>query len=263
MGATRVARILWYSLEPQLEALTGSPSHHVDQFFLARKASNAHARNIGAACQMACRPCQALCVSSDPALDSRGDPPHGGSYAQPSQSCGLRNAAMDSVEDLSFGEVADLIATVNETRRLDDKSREARSDATDAEARLEEICGISRTLAVYGTLVPGRANHHIVEPLGGEWTEGFVEGDLSPTGWGATLGYPAFRPRANGPLVAVHVLTSPLLSTDWARLDEFEGPGYRRILVPVFRISEADVRQLYSVANLYAAADDTPDESAR
>ena len=152
-------------------------------------------------------------------------------------------------------EVAELIAIVNRARGLDDKSRQFEMNATDAEARLETLFGISETLAVYGTLVPGRSNHHIVEPLGGEWTEGYVEGDLSPAGWGATLGFPAFLPRADGPLVAVHVLTSPRLSTDWPRLDDFEGPGYRRILVPVFKLDQADTRRLHTVANLYAAAD--------
>ena len=152
-------------------------------------------------------------------------------------------------------EASELIAIVNRARGLDDKSRQIEMNATDAAARLETAFGISRTLAVYGTLVPGRSNHHIVEPLGGEWTEGFVEGDLSPAGWGATLGFPAFLPRADGPLVAVHVLTSPLLSADWPRLDDFEGPGYRRILVPVFKIDHAGARRLHTVANLYAAAD--------
>lgn len=155
----------------------------------------------------------------------------------------------------SLDEVADLIATVNNARGLDDKSGEPRKVAADAEAQLETLFGISRTLAVYGTLVPGRSNHHIVEPLGGEWSEGFVEGDLAPAGWGATLGFPAFLPRAGGPLVGVHVLTSAKLSADWPRLDDFEGPGYRRILVPVFTVDEANSRQLHTVANLYAAAD--------
>jgi hypothetical protein len=48
-----------------------------------------------------------------------------------------------------------------------------------------------------------------VAPLGGEWTDGVVEGDLFPVGWGATLGYPAFRPMAGGAAVAVKVLTRP------------------------------------------------------
>ena len=57
-------------------------------------------------------------------------------------------------------------------------------------------------------------------------------------------GYPAFR-RGNGQ-VPVSVLTSPALPEHWARLDEFEGADYRRILVPVTLASGAIV-----VANLY------------
>ena len=90
-----------------------------------------------------------------------------------------------------------------------------------------------------------------------------IEGDLHPVGWGAALGYPAFRPRDGGPAVAVHVLTAPALATDWPRLDRFEGPGYRRILVPVFSPGAPDERRLHTVANLYAAAEAAPGEPAR
>lgn len=38
---------------------------------------------------------------------------------------------------------------------------------------------------------------------------------------------------ADGPEVEVHVLTSPSLIDDWDRLDDFEGPGYRRATVRV------------------------------
>jgi gamma-glutamylcyclotransferase (GGCT)/AIG2-like uncharacterized protein YtfP len=131
----------------------------------------------------------------------------------------------------------------------------------EAERELEARFGIQQTLAVYGTLAPGRSNHHVVSPLGGEWTEGVIEGDLFPVGWGATLGYPAFRPRAGGPAVGVHVLKADALASAWPRLDRFEGPGYRRILVPVFTSGRMDERRLYTVANLYAAADPAPGEA--
>lgn len=111
-----------------------------------------------------------------------------------------------------------------------------------------------RTLAVYGTLAPGLPNHHVVAPLGGEWSEGVIEGDLAPEGWGATLGYPAFRPRLGGAAVPVQLLTSPALAAAWPELDRFEGPEYRRILVPVFGAGPAGDWQLCTVANIYAAA---------
>src|SRR3954452_19168242 len=57
--------------------------------------------------------------------------------------------------------------------------------ALDAELRLDALFRTSETLAVYGTLAPGEPNYHVVAPLGGEWTSGFVEGDLLAVGWGA------------------------------------------------------------------------------
>jgi gamma-glutamylcyclotransferase (GGCT)/AIG2-like uncharacterized protein YtfP len=166
--------------------------------------------------------------------------------------------------DLSLAEVTRLVTAANATRWRSDVSGQAHAPgAVDAERRLEALFRLSHTLAVYGTLAPGRPNHHVVAPLGGEWTHGLVEGDLSPVGWGATLGYPAFRPRAGGPAVAVQVLTSPALAAAWPTLDRFEGPEYRRILVPVFSPGPADGRRLYTVANLYAATEDSPGAAAR
>ena len=148
-----------------------------------------------------------------------------------------------------------LLAAANAARwRGDGAGRAEEAGAADAERRLDALFHASRTLAVYGTLAPGQPNHHVVAPLGGEWTDGVIEGDLVPVGWGATLGYPAFRSRAGGPAVAVKVLTAPALATAWADLDRFEGAEYRRILVPVFSPGRADERRLYTVANLYAAA---------
>ena len=78
-------------------------------------------------------------------------------------------------------------------------------------------------------------------------------------GWGAALGYPGLHPRVGGDTVAVQVLRAPLLVSAWPTLDRFEGPGYRRILVPVFSTElspgQAGERRLYTVANLYAATE--------
>jgi gamma-glutamylcyclotransferase (GGCT)/AIG2-like uncharacterized protein YtfP len=154
-----------------------------------------------------------------------------------------------------FDDVTHLVAAVNASRGWADGTPGTFTmSAADAERRLEIRFGTSRALAVYGTLAPGRQNHHIVAPLGGEWSDGIVEGDLSPEGWGATLGYPAFRPRVGGAEIRVHLLTAPGLTTAWPELDRFEGPGYRRILVPVFRAGPRDAWQLHTVANIYAAA---------
>ena len=157
--------------------------------------------------------------------------------------------------ELSLDNVADLISVANATREPSDAlTRDAGKLAGDAESRLEDLFGVSCTLAVYGSLAPGRENHHVVAPLGGEWTEGVVEGDFAAEGWGATLGYPALRPRVGGAAVSVHVLNSPALAAAWPALDAFEGVEYRRILVPVFHSGRADQRALHTVANIYAAA---------
>jgi len=116
-----------------------------------------------------------------------------------------------------------------------------------AERELERRHRVSRVLAVYGSLAPGRENAGQLAGLGGAWLPGTVRGRLHPLGWGATAGYPGLRPEPDGDLVAVQVLVSPDLARGWARLDAFEGPDYRRLLVPVSTRDPA-----VCVANLYA-----------
>ena len=93
-------------------------------------------------------------------------------------------------------------------------------------------------LATYGTLAPGRVNHHQLAALPGRWLEGSVIGRLVEAGWGAKLGYPGLildlaglDPAAGA--VAVHLFESPELPGHWPRLDSFEGEGYRRVVAPV------------------------------
>ena len=171
------------------------------------------------------------------------------------------------MDDVSLPEVRRLVAAANAVRWQRDASGSAAgSDGRRAERQLDALFGTGHTLAVYGTLAPGQPNHHVVAPLGGEWTDGLVEGDLLPEGWGASLGYPGFRPRVGGDAVAVQVLTAPLLATAWPTLDRFEGPEYQRILVPVFSTEpgpgQAGERRLYTVANLYEATEANPGEAA-
>jgi gamma-glutamylcyclotransferase (GGCT)/AIG2-like uncharacterized protein YtfP len=110
--------------------------------------------------------------------------------------------------------------------------------------------GPGHRLATYGTLGPGRSNHHHVAGVTGRWFTGTVTGRLLPEGWGAALGYPALVLAPDGDPVAVHVLESAELPAHWARLDDFEGPGYRRVTVTV-RTDDGRVE-----ASLYALADD-------
>ncbi len=115
---------------------------------------------------------------------------------------------------------------------------------------LERRYGVGARLAVYGSLAPGRENHHVVKDLGGTWTGGlFVRGRLESAGWGAGLGYPALHWAEDGDRVAVQLLLAEGLRGAWGRLDEFEGPDYRRLLVPVYDAAGA----LATIANLYAA----------
>jgi hypothetical protein len=80
------------------------------------------------------------------------------------------------MDDLSLPEVRRLVAAANALRRQSDASGSAGgSDARYAEGHLDDIFGTSHTLAVYGTLAPGKPNHHVLMPLGGEWTDGLIQ----------------------------------------------------------------------------------------
>jgi gamma-glutamylcyclotransferase (GGCT)/AIG2-like uncharacterized protein YtfP len=171
------------------------------------------------------------------------------------------------MDDLSLPEVRRLVDAANALRRQGDASGGAASvRSRRAEQRLDDLFKTSHTLAVYGTLAPGQPNYHVLASLGGEWPDGLIEGDLLPMGWGADLGYPGFRPRIGGAAVAVQVLSAPLLATAWPTLDRFEGPGYQRILVPVFGMEmgpgQAGERRLHTVANLYSPTEADPGATA-
>ena len=88
-------------------------------------------------------------------------------------------------------------------------------------------------LATYGTLAPGRPNHHQLDGLDGRWFEGIVHGTLIDAGWGAGLGYPALILDPHGTAIDVHVFESSDLPAHWSRLDRFEGPGYQRVATTV------------------------------
>jgi gamma-glutamylcyclotransferase (GGCT)/AIG2-like uncharacterized protein YtfP len=93
--------------------------------------------------------------------------------------------------------------------------------------------GALQRLATYGTLAPGRPNHHQLDGLEGCWMTGYVDGILLDAGWGATLGYPALVLDPAGSAITVDVFESLDLPAHWARLDTFEGPGYERVMTTV------------------------------
>ena len=87
-------------------------------------------------------------------------------------------------------------------------------------------------LIIYGTLAPGRQNHHIIAHIKGDWKEGIIRGKLETKGWGANMGYNAFKHVSIElqETIKAFVLFSDELVANWKMLDEFEGDEYKRIL---------------------------------
>lgn len=92
---------------------------------------------------------------------------------------------------------------------------------------------VDHRLAVYGTLAPGRSNHHELGGLCGTWCAGTVRGHRVATGWGVAMGYPALALAMDGGDVGVELFESADLPDHWDRLDAFEGAEYRRTMVRV------------------------------
>ena len=137
------------------------------------------------------------------------------------------------------------LTRINDHRQLGglDKGAQLLERAVDEKFRCSE------SLAVYGSLAPGKENFHLISHLKGDWKKAKVFGDLFDRGWGVGLGFPAMRWRSSGPPLEVDVLESSGLPDAWAALDRFEGSGYLRILVPYY--VEDD---LEGVTNIYQLA---------
>lgn len=88
-------------------------------------------------------------------------------------------------------------------------------------------------LFVYGTLAPGRPNEHVLADVPGKWETATVTGTLLQEGWGAAVGYPGIVLDKHGLEVEGFLFSSERLAEHWARLDEFEGEGYERVLTTV------------------------------
>ncbi len=110
---------------------------------------------------------------------------------------------------------------------------------------------MTERLATYGTLGPGRSNHHHVADLPGRWLSGTVRGRLLAIGWGAAQGFPGIVLDPDGEVVEVAVLESDALADRWSHLDAFEGASYVRTLTTV-QTAEGPLP-----AYVYALADDT------
>jgi gamma-glutamylcyclotransferase (GGCT)/AIG2-like uncharacterized protein YtfP len=121
----------------------------------------------------------------------------------------------------------------------------------DDESRRDDGRGVTTALhrlATYGTLAPGRPNHHQLDGLGGRWLAGHVNGMLVDAGWGVDIGYPALVLDPDGSAISVDVFESVDLPAHWAHLDAFEGSGYQRVVTTV-RTSSGDIE-----ASIYVLA---------
>lgn len=112
-------------------------------------------------------------------------------------------------------------------------------------------------LFVYGSLAPGRPNAHVLADVPGTWEPAAVRGTLLQEGWGAAMGYPGIVLDPHGDRVEGLLFTSEALPEHWARLDAFEGAGYRRVLTVVARADGVAVD-----AYVYTLADDVHPSAA-
>ena len=87
-------------------------------------------------------------------------------------------------------------------------------------------------LFIYGTLAPGRPNHHHMSMIEGRWEPAWLRGSLHAQGWGASLGYPAITPDPSADEVEGFLFRGAL-AAHWQRLDAFEGEAYERRVVTV------------------------------
>ncbi len=108
--------------------------------------------------------------------------------------------------------------------------------------------GSDTRLATYGTLAPGEVNAHELAALQGHWRQGTVTGHLHDAGWGAAHGCPGLVPGEDGSPIPVHLFESQDLPEHWARLDAFEGSGYRRIVMDVETQSGTVPANIYVLA---------------
>lgn len=88
-------------------------------------------------------------------------------------------------------------------------------------------------LAIYGTLAPGAVNESQLSELSGEWISGKVSGHQIEISSGLARGCPGLTLDPDASKIDVFVFQSKDLPNHWERLDQFEGPQYRRVLTRV------------------------------
>jgi len=142
---------------------------------------------------------------------------------------------------------------------------------SEAEHLIETLFQPSLALAVYGTLAPGASNAAMMATIPGQWRTGRVRGHRYENSAGAAIGYPGMVWDMAASPHPVQLFQSTDLPQHWPRLDEFEGDGYVRILVPIeapetmdgtrsenppeimpVEIPETTTIRLVAITNLYA-----------
>ena len=100
-------------------------------------------------------------------------------------------------------------------------------------------------LFVYGSLMPNGTNHVILKKINGVWQKGFVLGEIKRIKLNNNE-YPAIILNIDkDKKVFGYLFSSFALKYLWRKLDNFEGPNYKRKISQVFlnnsRIVEANI----------------------
>ena len=171
-----------------------------------------------------------------------------------------RRSPVDRDEDLS--RAMNLIGNAVNRRRqksgsLPDEriSRETQTDQSDSANVVNELNEFFdqifelpfQRLAVYGSLRPGESNAGQMAGIVGQWLDGVAQGIVTQPGE-----YLEFTWLPGGGPVPVKVLVAPGLREHFPRLAEFEGPDYRRSLVPV------EIDGVIQVCNIYEGRSKNP-----
>lgn len=128
-------------------------------------------------------------------------------------------------------------------------------DAESDEAELEQQFTCAEKLAVYGTLAPGKVNHHQIADLGGDWRDAALRGELGQVPEGVHQGLPGLRLDPAGSVMPVRLLVSAKLPSAWSRLDAFEDAEMQRLLVLLEQQGKAtDVVNVYALRREMLAA---------
>lgn len=88
-------------------------------------------------------------------------------------------------------------------------------------------------LFIYGTLKPGEANEHILQPVEEKFVKATLKGYTFDTEWEKSFGYPGITKGNVKDKINSYLFSSDNLSKYWDDLDAFETHAYKRIKVQV------------------------------